>query len=75
MRDLLSNRSVNFNNISLLLMPDSINGTAVRVEITLPSDRQRDEVSQLFEIFSVIGGFAISSMNRGFNIVIHSSKF
>ena len=76
MRILLSNQSVNFTDISLQLS-NSTNGTTVTVQITLPSESQADEVTQLLEYYSsfvMLGSYAISDENRGVNIITASSK-
>ena len=69
MRSILSNQSLEFTDISFQLM-DSLNGTAVTVEITLPLENQTEVVMELLQFyvsssFSMLGNYAISIENRG----------
>ena len=77
MRLILSNQSINFTDISFQLS-DSLNGTAVTVEITLPSENQTEEVTQLLQYysfsFSMLGSYAISDNNRGIQAISASCE-
>lgn len=77
MQFVLNNRSVNFTDISFQLM-DSLNGTAVTVEITLSSENQTEVVTELLQYysssFSMLGGYAISVDNRGVQAVTASCE-
>lgn len=78
MQSILSNRSVNFTTISFQLM-DSLNGTAVTVEITLPLENQTEVVTELLQYyssssFSMLGSYAISVENRGVQAISASCE-
>lgn len=75
---LLVDRGVNFINISLQLS-ESINGTTVTAEITLPSsDTQKERISQLVEYFSstfqALRNYSVNDENRGATLVIPSCE-
>ena len=78
MQSILSNRSVNFTTISFQWM-DSLNGTAVTVEITLPLENQTEVVTELLQYyssssFSMLGSYAISVENRGVQAISASCE-
>ena len=78
MRSILNNQSVDYTTISFQLM-DSLNGTAVTIEITLPLENQTEVVTELLQYyssssFSMLGSYAISVENRGVQAISASCK-
>ena len=78
MRSVLSNRSLEFTDISFQLT-NSLNGTAVTAEITLPLENQTEVVMELLQFyisssFSVLGSYAISIDNRGVQAISASCE-
>ena len=70
---LLINESVTFTSVSVLLTTlDSTNGTAVTIELALPSTTDTDEVTQLLESYSEQYSSRVD--NRGSIAVIPSSE-
>ena len=79
MRSVLSNQSIEFTNISFQLM-DSLNGTAVTFEITLPSENQTEEITQFLlyyssSTFSMFGSYNISAENHGVQAISASCEY
>lgn len=76
---LFNNGSIQFENISLLLN-DSLNGTAVTVEIILQSANQTRDVTRLLNYFisssiTMLGNFTISDeIQPGYSVINGSSK-
>lgn len=74
---LFNDRSIRFTNISLQLN-DSSNGTAVTVEVILPSASQSQQVISLLDHFSsnitMIGIYSLGKQSPGYTIIEGSSK-
>ena len=69
----LINESVTFTSVSVSLTTlDSTNGTAVTIELALPSTTDTDEVSHLLESYSE--QYSSRADNRGSIAVIPSSE-
>lgn len=73
---LFKEQSIQFRSISLRLN-DSSNGTAVTVEVILPSASQSPQVISLLEHFSsnitMIGSYTLSQQSPGYTVIEGSS--
>ena len=73
---LFNNRSIQVNDISLRLNI-SLSGTAVTVEIILPSANQSEQVMRLLDDFSsstMLGNYLLNGQSQSYILINGSSK-
>ena len=74
---LFNDQSIQFESISLRLN-DSLNGTAVTVEVILPSANQSEQVISLLDHFSsnitMLGSYTLRQQSQGYTVIEGSCK-